>query len=479
MSRSFLTKIGLFALICCATGAPTQSIKGDDTPPYPITVRDIKEEPWVASPATRAQNTLYPRPATHGGPHTNATQIRGSGTVGGTAPPTRLPTQHATASAAKLLHLSLVNNLDSDDAHAYVSALDVDGKVVMLTPSGSFYYPQDTGNEVPQAVTADVAIKLPARGQSLEIAIPGYVEGARIWFAEGKLDFAIVNTPSGPALVEPTAINPDDASAELNWGFVELTYIAGYGLFANLSFVDFVGMALGMRLDTKSSEAQVVKGVPKDAVQQVCRKLKQHSGVDGKSWRDLCVTGSNGKTLRVISPSALLSQQPNAFSRFFTRYVDRVWERYASSPLLIDTQGGAGKVSCTVSGEQLKCEGDNRGFSKPSASDIFGCNAGPFAIQPSDNQVHKAVVPRLCAAFHRGTLLAKGGHEQPRLKPSRYYKARPSNWYSAFVHEVELDGRGYAFAYDDVAPSVHDEVSGAVASADPHLLTVFVGGMAA
>lgn len=427
--------------------------------------------------ATRGGYTLFPRPPTHGVPQ-NSSLATGSGTTPGVAPATGQPTPASSANASNPLHLSLVNNLNSDKAHAYVSALDGEGKVVMLTANGTFYYPAAPGNATPQAISENIAIPLPAKGQSMQITIPGYVEGARIWFADGRLDFAVVSTDDGPALVEPTAINPDDASADTNWGFVELTWIHGYGLFANLSFVDFVGMALGMQLATKSSGTQEVKGIPASAVQDVCDKLKQHKGVDQKSWVDLCVRGSNSEVLRVISPSALMSQNPDAFGKFFSRHVDQVWEKYASTPLTIFTQSGAGNVSCTTTGETLRCEGDNRSYAKPTASDIFGCNTGPFAIQPTDNKVHKAVVPRLCAAFHRGTLLLKGGNVQPNLMPSQYYGGKPSNWYSAFVHEVELDGRGYAFAYDDVAPSVHEEVSGAVAAADPRLLTVFVGGKA-
>ena len=476
---SLLRKFALAALACCAMGAPTANDSRVSVPLYPTTTFTAADAATIGPSATRAQNTLYPRPAMHAAAH-NGTQSAVTGSLGPTASASGVPTQRPMAAAGNPLRLLLKNNLDGNKAHAYFSALDSNGKVVMLTPNGNFYYPSDPGGQAPRNISADIAIPLPPKGQSLDITIPGYVEGARVWFAEGKLDFAVVGTQDGPALVEPTAINPDDASADINWGFVELTWISGYGLFANLSFVDFVGMPLAMQLETKSSATQVVKGMPKDAVQQVCEKLRRHRGVDRKSWANLCVAGSSGEALRVISPSALLSQQPSAFANFFRRYIDQVWERYSSSPLMIDTQGAAGKVACTTGGrDALQCEGDQRGFAKPSAGDIFGCNTGPFAIQQTDNAVHKAVVPRLCAAFHRGTLLMQGGHEQPRLPPSDYYSARPSNWYSKFVHEIELDGRGYAFAYDDVAPNVQDEVSGAVAAGDPRLLTVFVGGMAA
>ena len=148
----------------------------------------------------------------------------------------------------------------------------------------------------------------------------------------------------------------------------------------------------------------------------------------------------------------LLSQQPNVFPTFFQRYVDRVWQQHASVPLTIDTQTSPGLVTCRTAGAELHCDGDNRPYARPSATDIFGCDSGPFSILESDNPVHRAVVPRLCAAFNRATFLLDGGEVQPKLPPSEYYTQWPHNLYSAVIHEIELDGRGYAFSYDDVTP---------------------------
>lgn len=232
-----------------------------------------------------------------------------------------------------------------------------------------------------------------------------------------------------------------------------------------------------MELQTWSNGAQTVPGMPRDAVQQVCDRLQQHRGKGSRHWADLCVLDASGAPIRAISPAVLLSQQPDAFPAFFQRYVDRVWQAYTSTPLTIDTQNDLGAVACQVRGDEMQCQGDNRGYAKPSAADIFGCDSGPFSILASDNAVHRAVVPRLCAAFNRGTFLLQGGDVQPALPPASYYTTRPHNLYSAVVHEVELEGRGYAFSYDDVTPSVQDGVAGIVSAGDPQLLTVFVGGM--
>jgi hypothetical protein len=73
--------------------------------------------------------------------------------------------------------------------------------------------------------------------------------------------------------------------------------------------------------------------------------------------------------------------------------------------------------------------------------------------------------------------MADGGNLQPGVHADRYYQsAGPVNWFSAFVHQEEVDGRGYAFSYDDVNPDGGVDQSGVVANKSPRLLTVIVGG---
>ena len=68
-----------------------------------------------------------------------------------------------------------------------------------------------------------------------------------------------------------------------------------------------------------------------------------------------------------------------------------------------------------------------------------------------------------------------GGNIQPGLGATSYYQSAPTNWYSAFVHQNEVDGKGYAFSYDDVNPEGENQ-SGVVADSNPQVLTVVVGG---
>lgn len=385
----------------------------------------------------------------------------------------------ASTNSAKL-PLALVNNFPGGRINAYVTGLDSKNRLVMLKPDGTFYYPSShPGQAIPQLINANVAIPLGSKGSTTRVTIPGYISSARIWFAEGNLRFYTVWSlgTNGPSLVEPSAINPADPSSSVNWGFVELTNTEAGGLYANISYVDFVGLVLGMSLKTKdSNKIQSTKGLHPNAVSAICKSLVAQTAKDGMPWTDLCQASRNSaKPLRVIAPIDYISIHPQAFQSYFRSHVDDVWKHYATNTLTINTQSAAGKVACKVTNNALSCEGDNRSYAKPSAADIFACNSGPFAISATDNAVHRAVVPRLCAAFNRGTLLVGGGDLQPGVHADRYYQAGPVNWYSAFVHREEVDGKGYAFSYDDVNPDGGVDQSGVVAGW-AELLTVVVGG---
>jgi hypothetical protein len=87
-----------------------------------------------------------------------------------------------------------------------------------------------------------------------------------------------------------------------------------------------------------------------------------------------------------------------------------------------------------------------------------------------------AILPRLAAAFNRTTLLIDSSQPDGE-NPANYYSNPQTNHYARIVHATTLDGRGYAFPYDDVAPSGGADQSGAVSSGSPALLTVTLGAV--
>ena len=394
-------------------------------------------------------------------------------TVNATQAPVSVP---PGSNGQQQLQINMVNNF-AGSVNAYVTGLDPNNQLVMLQADGTWMYPDAGGATTPQAISGNVALALGAQGSSTTITLPDYISAGRVWFAaNGELQFFVVQGADGSSsLVEPSSTNPQDPSAAVNWGFVELTNTADGGLYANISYVDFVGLPLGMSL-AGSAGAQTAQGLPATAVGSICNDLKTQAASDGQPWDQLCVSDSSGNPLRIIAPPDYTSINTNAFSSYWTDYVNQVWQQYSSQPLTINTQAAAGDVNCTVSGGTLNCDGDNRGYAQPVAADIWGCNSGPFAIESGDNAVHYAVVPRLCAAFNRATLLLNGGNVQPSLDSSSYYTTAPTNYYSEIVHKYEVDGRGYAFSYDDVSPDGAANASGELTDAAPQSMTITVGG---
>ncbi|GAP90955.1 putative glycoside hydrolase family 64 protein [Rosellinia necatrix] len=380
---------------------------------------------------------------------------------------------HPKAARSGPLPISIVNNFDNG-MFMYVTGRDSSGKPCLLGANGQYVYPQADGTGVPKEIVANIAIPLNNKGGTSQITLPQALISARIWFARGQLKFYTVRDGNGvSAIVEPSAANPADPSAGIQWGFIEFNY-DGTTIYANISFVDFVGLPLGMGLTLAGGQQQIVKGLQNGAVNNICNGVKAQARADGQIWDRLCQTSSSGQALRVLAPNLYVSGNPGSFGSYYSSYVDQVWSKYSNENLMINTQAAAGTVACRVSNNQLNCNGDNRSYAKPSVGDIWGCNSGPFAIIGSDNDVHRAVVPRLCAAFTRSTLLLAGGNVQPSLGVNSYYTVNPTSHYSRIVHQYETDGIGYAFSYDDVNPSGQN-AAGVVAGPNPTNLKITIG----
>lgn len=85
----------------------------------------------------------------------------------------------------------------------------------------------------------------------------------------------------------------------------------------------------------------------------------------------------------------------------------------------------------------------------------------------------------MAAALNRSTLVSSPNQPDAiQGGANNYYKTNPTNHYARIVHSVNLDGRGYAFPYDDVVPSgaTGPDQAGTVSDGSPALLTVTVGG---
>lgn len=421
------------------------------------------------------------------------------------------------------LTVHLVNNTPSTPplpVFAYITGLSLapgphqNRRVLLQSDARTLHFPPSPA-KILQPLPVDCAIPLGPPGHTTACTIPP-IAGGRIWFSRGPTRLTFLLNPGGPgggaALVEPSVLNPSDANAQVDFSFCEFTLDAAQ-VFANISYVDFVPrLPIALTLRTRGGAVQHVSGMGADGLEGVVRGLREQTGRDGRPWERLVVEekGAGGRALRVLSPTHG-GAVGAGLEGYFEGLVERCWGVYcpggggganvqekaegkrsglkklfgrggghgegqgdgsghaAGKRLRINTQTGMGWVEGCVEGQDLVLGGER--FCRPTTADILGCNSGPFTTGPSP--LRNAIIPRLAAAFQRSCIVDVAEHPSP---PQTFYRSDPTNHYCRIVHECNLDGKGYAFAYDDVQPDGGEDQSGKVNAGDPDVFIVAVGG---
>jgi Beta-1,3-glucanase/Carbohydrate binding module (family 6) len=365
------------------------------------------------------------------------------------------------------LNIALVNKTTSNTVYAFITgqAIDNNNALFLLQSDGlTPYYPTSpSSNNSPLGVNC--AISLGGPGSTTNVVIP-HIAGGRVWFSIGTPLVFLLN--QGPALVEPSVSNSSDPNIQTSWDFCEFTFNSAQ-LYTNITYVDFVCLPISLSLTNTNGQTQYVSGLPANGLATVCAGLRAQNAIDNAGWDQLIVS-PGGQNLRALSPNNGAVVNPSLFSGYFDSYVDQVWSMYTSSVLSVDTQASWGTVTGQVSGDVLTFSGVGS-FTRPSARDIFSCSTGPFAVNSPEMG---NVAARLAAAFNRSTLLLYS--TQPGGTPANYYQNPITNHYSRIIHAASLDGRGYAFPYDDVVPDGGTDQSGSVFDPSPSLLTISLGG---
>ncbi|RFU27426.1 hypothetical protein B7463_g8926, partial [Scytalidium lignicola] len=365
------------------------------------------------------------------------------------------------------LSISLKNQTNSDQVYAYITgqALENGNHVCIIQADGKTPHYPDNPPQILTPLSKDCGIKLGSPGSTTTVTIPQLV-GGRIWFSMGKRLIFLINP--GPAIVEPSVTNPSDPNINTEWAFCEFTF-ANNSLYANISYVDFVSRPISLALTPESGPDQKVLGLKSGGLTTICDGLEAQSKKDNQDWHKLVYT-FEGKRLRALSPNhGIVMNGGNLFKGYYEPYVNDVWSKYVSSPVVVDTQAQWGKLEGRVVNGELEFPRHGK-FAKPSTADIFSCSTGPFA---NNAEALGPLTARICAAFHRSTI-----HMNPyqpfEEKIENYYKYPITNHYSRLVHEANLDGRGYAFPYDDVPSAGRVDQSGFV-NASPKSFTVTIG----
>lgn len=306
------------------------------------------------------------------------------------------------------LSIELINNFASPNIHAYIQTTSQDSdQKLLITADGTVYTPVANSRSVaiPIPREANCGIPLGAKGSSVTISMPIHMLTGRIYIADGELNIGVLQADSGSQLQNPTFQNRADDNFNTSFGFIEANQ-PGKCIWANPSYVDFVGIPLGLELVT-DKDTFGVSGLPGNGVAEICRQLADEQKKDGYPWGKLCLKDDNGNPIRVVSPQ----HDPDSFDGYFDDYIDQVWQFIAKNGMQFDTQDGNKLSSCHIQGDSMFCDRTSLPFPKPTSADIWGCNSGPFA-QKNDDCFGK-IGARFCAAFHRATFLLPGGGVQP------------------------------------------------------------------
>lgn len=394
------------------------------------------------------------------------------------------PRQSASATASTTagsggsgLEIKITNSA-SDKMYAYIMGEDYSNgkKVFFQNGADAWYYPTYSGaangtaskNGVVDTSSNKLAIEVGGNSDTT-VTLTQYLNSGRVYVGAAEMTF--MQDPSGN-LVEPSPVDASDANYGFAWGIAELAW-SDAELAADLSYVDSVGLALGMRVTTADGEELYDAGLPAGSLRKVCDEL----AAVGDEWGAMCVRGSDGNLVRALAPSKYISESTSGnLSTFYDSYIDEVWDRYSSAELTVNTQESTWgpNVTCRVSGggsdSAMTCtqpDGATYDYAKPTTADVLGCNSGPFTGQGDGNAYQSRTWPRLCAAFTRSTLLLDGGDVTPSsaVGAARYYAGGVTNHFSRIVHGVVTPGDvgtgAYAFAFDDVnAPGTGENESG-------------------
>ncbi|MFI9344180.1 glycoside hydrolase family 64 protein [Streptomyces sp. NPDC052773] len=355
----------------------------------------------------------------------------------------------ADAAVPATIPLTIKNNSGrGDQVHVYVLGTSLTtGQQGWADAAGTFH-PWPAGG-VPPVPAPDASIPGPAAGQSKTIRIPKL--SGRIYFSYGrKLDFRLATG----GLVQPAVQNPSDPNHDILFNWSEYT-LNDSGLWLNSTQVDMFSAPYAVGVQRGDGTTASTGRLKPGGYNGVFAALRAQPG----GWGGLVQTRSDGTVLRALSPAHGVGTGRIPAS-VMDDYINRVWQKYATTTLTVtpfaDRPGT--KYQGRVSGGVLRFT-DSSGavvtsFQKPDADSVFGCHK---LLDAPNDQVRGPISRTLCAGFNRSTLLTNPN--QPDASSASFYQDGVTNHYARIIHERMVDGKAYAFAFDDVGHHeslVHD-----------------------
>jgi hypothetical protein len=358
-------------------------------------------------------------------------------TTSPTTPPTNNP---APPPASSVLPVTVTNKTGRSDAvYLYVLGTNLStGRLGYVNKDGAFT--AWTGGATTPVPAPDVSIAGPGNGGATTLKVPKGLSG-RLYMSFGKkLDFRL--TTDG--LVQPAPWAAGDPNHDILFDWSEFT-LNDSGLWLNSSQVDMFAVPHIVSVQDGTGATSKTGEVVAGGRQKVIDAIKGN-GDFAKS----VVTRGDGTVLRVLAPgkaadAGLMSPT------YLDPYITSAWNAYSGKTLTVVpfTDQPANKFLGRTSGTIMNFT-DPTGrvvasFTKPSTANVWGCDG---ALGAPNDLVVGPIARTLCAALQRTTLGRLD--TQPSGTAADFYQGNPTNIYGKVIHANMIDGKAYAFAFDDV-----------------------------
>nr|WP_221382161.1 beta-1,3-glucanase family protein [Actinoplanes polyasparticus] len=362
------------------------------------------------------------------------------------APTTKAPTTAPTTKPADVppagstLPVAVRNETGrGDNVFLYVLGTNLTtGKLGYVNAAGAFT--AWTGGGPVPAPAPDVAIAGPADGATTTLKLPKNLSG-RLYMSFGqKLDFRL--TTDG--LVQPAPWAGGDPNRDILFDWSEFT-LNDSGLWLNSSQVDMFAVPHVVSVTGGDGRTAKTGEVKAGGRQRVIDAVKA-----SPDFARSVVTRGDGTVLRVLAPgkaadAGLMSPT------YLDSYITSAWNAYAGKNLTVvpftdrpDTRF-LGRTTGNVMNFTDSAGRTVASFTKPSTANVWGCDG---ALGAPNDLVVGPIARTLCAALTRTTLGRLD--TQPSGTAADFYQGNPANLYAKVIHDNMVDGKAYAFAFDDV-----------------------------
>lgn len=326
------------------------------------------------------------------------------------------------------------------DSQIYVTVLGMvtPGQWSYLRPDGTTAHIDHRDAMAPGHLTKN-GVAYPNMSFALDrartVPSPASIRGGRIYISLGSPLFIPVS-PDDQGWGGPDPRNAADPNNDVYYDWYEYTYVNGEVAFGgNTTQVDGFGFPLTARLQQASSGYDTTAGITRTRAEV----MAGYAAAVGPAFRPL------QGTYRIVAPrSSDLFLAGGAQQAYLQPVIDRFWSTYTAGQFTLTRLGET--FTGRVAGDTLAFTKNGAGpfhLAKPTSPDVMAC-AGALA---SGNDTEKQLGAELCAAFHRGVALTPADW----YRPSAYYHSGVAgNDYAAYLHGVSLNGRSYAFPYDDI-----------------------------